>query len=83
MSETDSAAIAQLYERLERFEANTNRTLASQTVLLEEVYGYSAMPMAASYAMVVLVYEEISRLCDPLTNSLYFSGLHKRYKILA
>ncbi|WP_375477269.1 hypothetical protein [uncultured Nostoc sp.] len=37
MSKTDSAAIAQLYERLERFEANTNRTLSCQTVLLEEV----------------------------------------------
>lgn len=37
MSETNSAVIAQLYESLERFEANTNRTLASQTVLLEEV----------------------------------------------
>lgn len=37
MSKTDSAAIAQLYDRLERFEANTNRILASHTVLLEEV----------------------------------------------
>lgn len=37
MSETDSAAIALIYRRVERFEANTNRTLPSQTVLLEEV----------------------------------------------
>lgn len=37
MSETDSAAIALIYRRVERFEATTNKTLSSQTVLLEEV----------------------------------------------
>lgn len=37
MSETYSTAIALIYRRVERFEANKNRTLPSQTVLLEEV----------------------------------------------
>ncbi|WP_277883664.1 hypothetical protein [Nostoc sp. FACHB-133] len=41
------------------------------------------MPTAASYAMVLLVYEEIPRVGDHLANSLYFGELDKRYKTLA